>query len=699
MLNINTLLEDVPHVTPKYAKILKKMRLKTVRDFLLYLPFRYDDFSKIVPLSSEYLDQTITTEGRLIKTKNFRAFQKKMTITEIIVQDRNNTPLKAVWFNQPFILDSLRKNMAIRLSGKLSQKGNFFQMINPAWEKADRDATNTGRLVPIYSETVGITSRWIRWQMKSLLPLAQELPDIIPPEILKKYHLDNIYTALAQLHFPDSHEKLIRAQKRIAFEEMFLTQTKALQIKKERQKKNSLKITFDEKLIKNFVKHLKFKLTGAQRKASFEILKDLEKSQPMNRLLNGDVGSGKTIVATIAILQTLANDYQATMMAPTEILARQHFESLCELFKNYNFNLALLTNSYKLFFHSKQKKTDPVSREDLLKNIADGKINFVIGTHALIQKDVAFKKLALIIIDEQHRFGVTQRATLQDKTMKIKGRKKTTAPHLLTMTATPIPRTLAIAYFGSLSLSLLDEMPQNRKKIITRVVAPKKQMKIYAFVESEIKKGYQAFVILPLVEESDATTMREVKAAIVEHKRLSEKVFPKFKVGLLHGRLKAKEKEKTMKDFQNKKIDILVSTSVVEVGIDIPNATVMIIENAERFGLSQLHQFRGRIGRGKHQSYCFLFSQSSSPRLKTMQETNNGFEIAEQDLKLRGPGQFLGTIQSGLPDIAMKNLSNIKLIKFARAEAQEILKVDPKLKEHPALQGALKKFSENVHLE
>jgi len=419
----------------------------------------------------------------------------------------------------------------------------------------------------------------------------------------------------------------------------------------------------------------------------------------MNRLLNGDVGSGKTIVAAIAILQTLANDYQVAMMAPTEILARQHFESFCKLFKDYNFNLALLTNSYKLFFHYKQSKTENVSRSHLLKNIKNGKINFIIGTHALIQKDVEFKKLALVIIDEQHRFGVTQRATLQSKAMEIKGRKKTTAPHLLTMTATPIPRTLAIAYFGSLSLSILDEMPQNRKKVLTQVITSGKQMKIYAFVESEIKKGYQAFVILPLVEESDATTMKEVKAAIIEHKRLSEKVFPEFKVGLLHGRLKAKEKESTMKDFQNKKIDILVSTSVVEVGIDIPNATVMIIENAERFGLSQLHQFRGRIGRGEHQSYCFLFSQSNSPRLKTMQKTNNGFEIAEQDLKLRGPGQFLGTIQSGLPDIAMKNLSNIKLIKFARAEATSILKTDPQLIKHPALRGALKKFSENVHLE
>ena len=507
---------------------------------------------------------------------------------------------------------------------------------------------------------------------------------------------------------------------------MFLVQLKTIQIKKEFAEKNSTGIKFDEKLIQNFVSHLPFKLTNAQRKASFEILKDLEKPRPMNRLLNGDVGSGKTIVSAISVLQTISAGYQTAIMAPTEVLARQHFESFCEIFKDYGINIALLTNSYRKInnfqfsifnfqsiFNEKILKNKKNGREYLLKNIANAKINLVIGTHALIQKDVRFGNLALVIIDEQHRFGVTQRATLQQNIPRESASSPRESaqrvPHLLTMTATPIPRTLAIAFFGSLDLSILDEMPKNRKPIITKIITPSERNKIYEFIKSEIKKKRQIFVILPLIEESLSESMVDVKAVKAEHERLSREIFPEFKLGLLHGKLKAKEKETVMKDFSDKKIDILVSTSVVEVGIDIPNATVMLIENSERFGLTQLHQFRGRVGRGTEQSYCFLFTAENSvptsvptlvpTRLKILEKTNDGFEISEADLKLRGPGQFFGTLQSGLPDIAMEHLSNVKLIKFARAEAQEILKLDPKLKGHPLLADALKKFSEKIHLE
>lgn len=695
MTQLDTPLKNIPRISPKYFKILAKLGLFSVRDFLYHIPFRYDDFRKTAALSQEHLGRTITVEGKITKTKNNRLWKRRMTITEIVLSDKNGSLMKAAWFNQPYILDNLTVGTSVRLAGKLEASGKYFQMVSPAWEKSSRAATNTGRLVPIYPETVGLTSKWIRWQMKNLLPLAKKIPDIIPPEILKKYHLYDLETALAQLHFPDSMEKLVRAKKRMAYEEMFLVQLKALQVKKDWERKSSLNIKFDEKLIKDFVSKLPFKLTDAQRKAAYEILKDLEKSTPMNRLLNGDVGSGKTVVAAMASLEATSGGYQVAIMAPTEVLACQHFKSFCELFKDYDIKIGLVTSTCKETNQKSRKKIKNTHNSNLIIHNSD----LVIGTHALIQKDVRFKNLALIVIDEQHRFGVAQRAALQQETMDIDDGNAKVIPHLLTMTATPIPRTLAIAYFGSLDLSILDEMPENRRPVITKIITPKERDGIYNFIRSEIKKGRQVFIILSLIEESRSESMSDVKAAAAEHKRLSEEVFPDFELGLLHGRLPAKEKEKIMKKFNGKKLDILVSTSVVEVGIDIPNATVMVIENAERFGLSQLHQFRGRVGRGKHQSYCFIFSGSDSERLKIMQETNDGFKIAERDLELRGPGQFFGILQSGIADIAMENLNNIKLIKFARAEAQEILAGDLKLKKHPLLANALKKFSEKIHLE
>lgn len=697
MLDINTPIKSIPRISPKYQKTLEKMGVFTVQDFLLYLPFRYDDYRNITPPSKDLIGQVITVSGKVIKAKNNRIFRRKMTVTEIIIEDQNKNLLKAVWFNQPYILENFPINCEVRFSGKLGMDGKYFSMSNPAFEKSSRDATNTGRLVPIYSEKPGITSKWIRWQIKTLLPLAKNIPDILPSEIRKKYNLYDIYATLSQIHFPDDEEKLIRAQKRMAFQEMFLVQLKTLTIKKSLAEKKSSDIPFDEKLIKEFVKNLPFKLTNAQRKATFEILKDLEKPHPMNRLLNGDVGSGKTIVAAISALQTISTGYQVSIMAPTEVLARQHFESFCEIFREYNFNIALLTSSYKLFCQKNKNKIIP--RNDLLEKIASGKINLVIGTHALIQKDVSFKNLALVIIDEQHRFGVMQRSALQNVETQHCCVSTHAIPHLLTMTATPIPRTLAIAFFGSLDLSILDEMPKNRKPIITKIITPAKRDEIYNFIRNEIRKGRQIFVILPLIEESLSESMLDVKAAKAEHERLSQVIFPEFKLGLLHGKLKAKEKEEIMQGFKDKIFNILVSTSVVEVGIDIPNATVMLIENCERFGLSQLHQFRGRVGRGTDQSYCFLSAEKKSERLKIMEKTNDGFKISERDLELRGPGQFFGNLQSGLPDIAMEHLNNIKLIRFARTEAKALLENDPNLKGHPELQNALKSFSEKIHLE
>jgi len=704
-----TELKDIPKITPNYLKLLEKLELHTVEDLLLYFPFRYDDFSKTVPISEEYLDQTVTVQGKIVKSKLNRIFKRRMSIVEIIIQparnashsdaggDENNTPLKAVWFNQPYIHETLQEGMGVRLSGKIVLNKKHLSMSNPAWERAERETTNTGAIIPVYSETKGLTSKWIRWQLKPLLQIAKQIDDPIPHEIRQKLNLYDLYTALQQIHYPDSDEKLIRAQKRFAFEEMFLVQLKTLQVRSSWAKEKAVAIKFEEKLIKNFVNSLPFKLTDSQRKSSFEILKDLENLKPMNRLLNGDVGSGKTLVAAIAALQTLSANYQVALMAPTEVLAHQHFENISNLFASYNFKIALLTSSYKLV----NDDDDDITRPKLLEKIKKGEIDLVIGTHALIQKAVSFHNLALIIIDEQHRFGVAQRAYLQQKIERINDGIRNKIPHLLTMTATPIPRTLALTLFGNLDISLLTEMPKNRKPIITKIISQKERIQTYQFIKSEIKKGRQCFVILPLVEESKALT--EVKAATTEHKRLSEEIFPEIPIGLLHGRLKSKEKEFVMQDFQDKKTKILVATAVVEVGIDIPNATVMIIEDADRFGLSQLHQFRGRVGRSEMQSSCFLFSNSSTQnakaRLKALEENVDGFKIAEKDLKLRGPGQFMGTIQSGLPDIAMENLTNVKLIKISQEEAKNTLKNDPTLKKHSALAKSLQRFNEKIHLE
>ncbi|MEI6587778.1 MAG: ATP-dependent DNA helicase RecG [Candidatus Moraniibacteriota bacterium] len=697
---MNILLKDIPKITPKYIKILEKLGLFTVQDFLFYLPFRYDDFSQTITLSDEYINSVVTISAIVTKTKLNRIFRRKMTIAEVYLEDENQTPLKAIWFNQPFILESMPIGSEVRLSGKLELKGKCFTLSNPAWERASREKTNTGQLVPVYSETPGLTSKWIRWQMKTFLEKNSQLEDFVPEELRKKFHLYSLISALRQIHFPENGEKLLIAQKTFAFREMFLMQMKTLQVKNIWETQSATQLALDEKLINKFIEDLPFKLTGAQHKSSFEILRDLEKTSPMNRLLNGDVGAGKTVVAAISTLSVLSQIHQVAILAPTEVLALQHFESFCKLFSAYDFKIALLTSSYKLIFQSWEPKAQKITRDQMLGQIENGEINLVIGTHAIIQKDVNFKNLALVIIDEQHRFGVAQRSELQKETMQLKDGKKKTIPHLLTMTATPIPRTLAIAFFGSLDLSILDEMPKNRKPIVTRIVLPTQRDQIYAFMRKEINAGRQVFVILPFVEESKVLT--EIKAATEEHKKLAA-IFPEYSLGLLHGRLKSKEKETVMQDFKDKKSQILVSTSVVEVGIDIPNATIMLIENSDRFGLSQLHQFRGRVGRGEHQSYCFLFTDSATKtaleRMHAMEKSNDGFELSEIDLKLRGPGQLLGKSQSGLSDIAMENLNNLKLIKIARAEAESIFKTDPKLKKHPLIAKALEKFAKDVHLE
>jgi len=687
---LNMLIGDLPRIDEKYLKKFNKLGLKTVRDLIYHFPNRYEDFSKIVPIEELKLNEVATIQGEILKIENIRTFKRRMTITEAIIKD-NTGSVKAVWFNQPFLTNNLKPDKKVSLSGKLATGPKGPYLSNPSYELISlyKAPTHTARLIPIYPETIGLGSRFIRYYTKLILPLADNIKEFIPFDILKNQKLPNINTALKNIHFPKNIKLANEARKRFSFEELFLLQLFVLRQKKKLQKENALAVPFNKQLVQSFLKKLPFKLTDAQRKVTWEIIQDLSKTQPMNRLLEGDVGSGKTVVAIISALEVAKSGFQVAFMAPTEILAQQHFKEISKLLKGFDVKIGLLTRTEK--------------------NFSD-KTNIVIGTHALIQDKVKLKNLALVIVDEQHRFGVDQRAKLL--------RNNKNAPHLLSMTATPIPRTLALTIYGDLDISLIDEMPKGRQKIITKVVPPNQREQAYEFIRKEIKNGRQVFVICPRIEpskkpkeENNKTGQlkidprkqlwQEVKAVKEEYEKLNEKVFPDLKIEMMHGKLKGKEKEEIMTNFKKKKTDILVSTSVIEVGIDIPNATVMMIEGADRFGLAQLHQFRGRVGRDEHQSYCFLFSTNgeATTRLRALVKCENGFELAEKDMQIRGPGQFYGVRQSGMPDLAMISLKDLTFVKNVRKQANDLLEKDSDLKQCPALIEKLKEFKKSIHLE
>jgi len=751
-MDLDSPVETIPRVSAIYAKRLNRLGIKTVRDLIYHFPLRYDDLSKIAKIGDAQANETVTVRGQIINIHAFRTPRKRMFLIEALIKDNSGT-IRAIWFNQPFLLRALKKGEWVSLAGKVNYDGKTLFFSNPAHETIRLEqlgagnkpaSRHTGRLVPIYPETTKLTSKWLRYILDLIFPKAiNEFKDFLPAEIRKSQKLVDLSAALKKIHFPQTQKDIDEARRRLGFDELFLIQLFILQQKQKWQLNRAAIIKFDQNLIKKFVASLPFKLTNAQRKASWEILQNLEKTTPMNRLLEGDVGSGKTVVATIAALQTIKNGYQVAFMAPTEILARQHFEGLSKSLMNLGLKIALTTSSEtKISYDSplgNHQEIEEIKPKDFLRMTKEGKINIAIGTHSLIQESVQFKNLALAIVDEQHRFGVQQRAALQKNIVQMEDGLKTTIPHLLSMTATPIPRTLALTIYGDLDLSLLNELPKGRQKTITKIIAPANRQKAYDFIRQQIKGGRQVFVICPRIERQssdgngnetrvvnsqspDVTTGQnehrnqltlydkrrllwvEVKAVTEEYKKLSEKTFPDLKVAMLHGKIKAKEKEQVMRDFREKKYDILVSTSVVEVGVDIPNATVMMIEGADRFGLAQLHQFRGRVGRDKFQSYCLLFTDSDSQfvrqRLKALVSTQNGFELAEKDLEIRGPGEFYGTRQWGLPDLTMASLMDVELIKECRKEAEKLLADDsPELTNHPLLADRLKKFQLLVHLE
>jgi len=710
-LQLSDPVSKVRGVGPRYLKYLNKLGIKTIKDLLWHFPFRYEDFSQIKKIKELQPDEICSIIATITKVNIHRSYRKRMFIIEAKASDDTGT-IDIIWFNQLYLIKTIPPGTTLSLSGKVKTKGKKLLLSSPAYEVISRqrldedpfeDLKHTGRLVPIYPETEGLSSRAFRYLIKPLLDSSLNLSEYLPDFLLKKYQLLPLKKALNQIHFPLSLALAQKAKERFIFESLLFSQLYLLKIKRKVSLLPYPKIKLDIDLLKSFVKSLPFSLTEAQRKSLWEITKNLN-NRLMNRLLEGEVGSGKTIIALAASLLVLNSQYQVAFMAPTEILARQHFEKFKSFTKNYKVKIAFLTSSEAKIYD--QGLEGKISKRVLNKIINSYLPIIVIGTHALIQKNIHFNKLGLVIVDEQHRFGVEQRKKLLSPDAITKE-----VPHLLSLTATPIPRTLALVFYGDMDLSVLDELPQERKKVITKVVPPKDKEKVYQFIREEVKKGRQIFVICPRIEENQTSPLDfsaknlislaekvnyEVKAVKKEYKKLSEDIFPDLKVNMLHGKMKSQEKEKVMRQFQENKINILVSTSVVEVGIDIPNATVMVIEGAEHFGLAQLHQFRGRVGRFKYQSYCFLFTESSSKiiysRLESLVKYNDGFKLAEIDLSLRGPGEFLGTKQSGVPDLLMGSLLDKEMIEEVHQVAQNLLLEDCDLKKWPLFLATFKDF-------
>ncbi len=699
-MTLSTPVSKVPRVGPEYQKRLKSMGITTVRDLLFRFPRTHEDFSIITPISQIKEDQVYCLKGALLEITSERTFKKRFSIVQAILQDETGA-VRVLWFNQPYLIDTLKQGEVVYLAGKIIRDKKGIYLSNPSYEKERQGLplTHLGRIVPVYPETAGVSSRWLRSIIKQTLAQLEDIPETLPEHILKNRQFPPIKETLAQAHFPDSEEKIQIAKKRFAFEELFHIM---LFILSERKKLASVKapsISFSSEQMQNLVSRLPFQLTDGQKKAAWHILKDMEKPRPMNRLLQGDVGSGKTVVATMAAYSAVRAGYQAAFMAPTEILVQQHFKTISQVLAPLRVTIGLLTGKTDRYTSPKLPNDYiEISRTKLLEKIKRGEVQVLIGTHSLIQDKVKFGNLGLLIVDEQHRFGIKQRAKLLHGSTLI--------PHLLSMTATPIPRTLAMTIYGDLDLSLITELPKGRKQIITKIIPPKGRNKAYEFIQEQVNQGRQVFVICPRIEENeeqDEKAKGEIKNVKQEYKKLSEEVFPDLEVAMLHGKMPQKEKEEVMRKYKFGKIDILVSTSVIEVGVDIPNAAVMMIEGAERFGLAQLHQFRGRVGRGEHQSYCFLFTESYSPktkqRLEAIQKAASGFELAEHDLAIRGPGDFTGTKQWGLPDFAMEQLTNLRLVEEAREAAKQILEENISLSRYPLLKQRVHEMREKLHLE
>ncbi|MDP6527633.1 MAG: ATP-dependent DNA helicase RecG [Candidatus Pacebacteria bacterium] len=717
-MHLDDPLEERFRLQESQKKALKRLNLLTIEDLLYHFPTRYENIEDIKNINDLELGDTAIVYGKVRNLKTKKSFKSRTPISEGFVDDRTGS-IKIIWFHQPYIAKMLKDGASVKLSAKVSGSEGSLYLANPEVERLDDlpiDSHNSifgenqkGVFYPIYPESKGITSKWFYHAIAKVFQegAIDEIVDPVPEEILKKYNLPKLSTALVWIHTPQSGKDSLSARKRFSFNEVFYIQLAKQKEKTENLEREALRVEVNKKEIDSFVKRFPFKPTKAQNAAIKNIVEDFKKPHPMSRLLEGDVGSGKTAVAATTVYAVTTSTPpgrtsgrpQTAYMVPTEILAKQQFESFIEFFKHMPINIGLITSSGCRKFPSKidpEKSTD-ISRSQLLKWVANGEIPILVGTHSLIQKSVNFENLAYVIIDEQHRFGTIQRQKLV--------RKDSFVPHLLSMTATPIPRTLALTIYGDLDLTLLDEMPAGRKPIITKIIPPDKRETAYEKIRDELGAGRQAYVICPRIDEPDPKKLLalNVKSVKEEAKRLKEDVFPEYEIEILHSKLRPAEKESVMNDFASGKINILVATSVVEVGVNVPNATVIVLEGAERFGLAQLHQLRGRVLRSNHQAHCFVFTDSktktSMSRLKALEKAKNGFELAEFDLELRGSGELYGRKQWGLTDIGMEAIKNVKMVEAARNEAEKLIKENPELAKNKVLRECVEKKSEGLHFE
>lgn len=690
-ITLSTPIAELSRVGKAAASRLRRLHIETVEDLLHHYPRRYEDYSETRQIADVKVGDEVTVRARVELIDSRRSPRKRMMVTEAMVKDASDS-MRVVWFRQPYVAKQLKVGDIIYLSGKIKEDMVGLTMHNPTYEKEKegKTTTHTARIVPIYPATFRLTQKQLRYLIRQSLPAISEIEEWIPEEIMKKHDLMPLAKAINVIHQPESNESVIAATRRLKFSELFLLQLRGEMIRRSLRQATAPTFHIEEEKLKAFTDALPFSLTTDQKKAAWNILQDMQEAAPMNRLLEGDVGSGKTVVAALVAHNVCIQGAQVVVMAPTEILANQHHTSLLQyLGKDHRVGL-LTANNALLQGETLPGRSKKARREALVDAVKQGEVDIIIGTHALLTDDVSFQQLGLVIVDEQHRFGVEQRKTLRDRSGD-----PDTVPHFLSMTATPIPRSFALALYGDLDISIIKEMPAGRKVIKTRLVEPANRDKAYAFIDQHIEQGRQVFVICPLIDDQGDA---EKKSVLAEYETLSSSIFKHRRVAMLHGKMKPKEKDAVMQAFAAGESDILVSTSVVEVGVNVPNATVMMIEGAERFGLAQLHQFRGRVGRSDHQSFCFLFTDSTSDavteRLSFFEATSSGFDVAEFDLQHRGPGDVYGTTQSGMQQLRLATLQDHDLIRIAREEARAL-----DFDAYPAVMEQVAMWEERVHLE
>jgi len=673
---LDTPIEALTGVGPAVSKGLHKLGIATVEDLLRFYPRRWEDYSATQKISA-LRPGLVALKAELLTLRSRRAARRHLVITEAVLGDDTGT-IKAIWFNQPYLQNQLKEGQKYFFSGKFEFKNNHLSIQNPSFESAG-DEIVQHQILPIYKENSQINSRLIRKLVAQVLHHSGKLQDSLPESVAAAQGFESLDVAIRAMHHPDSIRDLEAAQDRLAFEELFMLIVSGMALRADLAREPAPSIPFELSAVNDFLKLLPFSLTAAQKKATWSVFRDIEKPHPMNRLLEGDVGSGKTMIAVMAAVMAVRAGYQVAIMVPTEILARQHHQSIGALLAKLGIQTALFVSSLKA-----------ADKKATLTGLDDGTIDLVIGTHSLIGDKVTYKQLGLVVIDEQHRFGVQQRRKLREKADKM--------PHLLSMTATPIPRSLALVIYGDLDVSIINELPPGRQTIETRLVDPEHRAKVYGEIDAQIASGRQVFVVCPVIDSGDQSGRKSVT---IEYEKLRRGTFAHRSIGMLHGRMKADEKEKVMADFVAGKLDMIVATSVIEVGVDVPNATVMMIEGAERFGLAALHQLRGRVGRGEHQSYCYLISESESDdvinRLRSLERTSDGFRLAQIDLELRGPGEVYGVRQHGL-DLGLANILDLVLIERAKSAAKTFLE-EEKMVKYPLIMARVEQLKSVTSLD